>query len=185
MARFRRHFAGRLEHGFGQRLQIGGAVLRLGGDGADVIVADAEIVADLDVMGILVGRSGNIADLKDGELAQPRIELGAVADVVADPAPAARGARTVDQSPKQIDRPVEQILMLGRQIRAVRNREPVPSVLRSVSGYSLGFSTARTEVSGITPPRWRASVSRPDISQSPAAARLANFSQVSVQSPRW
>ena len=116
---FRRHFTGRLEHGFGQRLQIGGAALRLGGDGADVVVADAEIVADLDVMGILVGRSGNIADLKDGELAQPRIELGTVADVVADAAPAARGARTVDQSAKQIDRAVEQILMLGRQIRAI------------------------------------------------------------------
>jgi hypothetical protein len=104
----------RLEHGFGQRFEIAGAAFRLGGNGADVVVADAEIVADLDVMGILVGRARQVADLKDGELAQPWIELGAVADVVADPAPAARGARTVDQSPKQIDRPVEQILMLRR-----------------------------------------------------------------------
>jgi hypothetical protein len=111
---FRGHFARRLEHGFGQRLESAGTAFRLGGDGADVVVADAEIVADLDVMGIFVGRSGDIADLKDRELAQPRIELGAVPDLMADPAPAARGARTVDQGPKQIDRPVEQILMLGR-----------------------------------------------------------------------
>src|SRR5580704_5706055 len=62
---FRRHFTSRMEHGFGQRLQIGGAALRLGGDGADVVVADAEIAADLDVMGILIGRPREVADLED------------------------------------------------------------------------------------------------------------------------
>jgi hypothetical protein len=38
-------------------------------------------------------------------------------------------------------------------------------------------------VSGVTPVRWRARVSRPVASQSPATVRRAKVSQVSVQSP--
>src|SRR5579863_10155006 len=105
-----------------------------------------------------------------------------MANVVADPAPAACGARAVHQRAEQIDRAVEQVLMLGRQVRAIEIRN---AGHEHGSQLWFGFSMVRTEVSGKTPPRWRASVSRPESSQSPAAARLANFSQVSVQSPRW
>jgi hypothetical protein len=53
--------------------------------------------------------------------------------------------------------------------------------------YGRGFfscSSKRAGDSGVRPLRWRASVSRPLSSQSPVAARRANVSQRSVQSPR-
>jgi CHAD domain-containing protein len=48
----------------------------------------------------------------------------------------------------------------------------------------FGRSSKRAGVSGVSPPRWRARVSAPVSSQSPAAARRAKVSQRSVQSPR-
>jgi len=45
------------------------------------------------------------------------------------------------------------------------------------------FSTFLTDVSGLSPPRWRASVSLPVSSHSPRTARAAHTSQRSIQSP--
>jgi hypothetical protein len=53
----------------------------------------------------------------------------------------------------------------------------------SAPGYFPSFSTSRTGVSGVTPPRRRAKVSWPLFSHSPATARRANTSQASDQSP--
>ncbi len=50
-----RHFARCFEHQFGERIELGGTALGLLGDRADIVVADAELAADLDVMGVLVG----------------------------------------------------------------------------------------------------------------------------------
>src|SRR3977135_219366 len=46
----------------------------------DVLVSDAEFLADLHVMGEFVLRLLHPADLQDGQLAQPRIERALVAD---------------------------------------------------------------------------------------------------------
>jgi len=49
----------------------------------DVLVGDAELLADLDVMGELVLRALHPADLQDRQLAQARIELALEADEAA------------------------------------------------------------------------------------------------------
>src|SRR5262249_42905217 len=59
-----------------------------------------------------------------------------------------------------------------------------PPAIGGYCGGFFGLSSKRAGVSGVTPPRWRASVSLPVSSQSPVAARRANVSQRSVQSPR-
>jgi len=76
-----RHLARRPQHRLGQGIELGrtaGAVL---GDGADVVVGDAELAAELDVMHILVGAARGVADLEDRHLAQARVELALVADM--------------------------------------------------------------------------------------------------------
>ena len=155
------------------------------GDGADVIVADAELAADLDVMRVFVGRAFEVADLQDGEFAQARVEAAFMPDEVCELVPGAGRDRAVHQEPVQIDVPRQQVLEFGLEIRAVEIRKPRHRVVLSVqSSGSPGLPSNRAGASGVSPPRWRASVSLPLSSQSPAAARFANVSQRSVQSPR-
>ena len=82
----------------------------------NVVGDDAEVVADLDVVRPLVGRAGEPADLQDGELAQPRIERAAEADVGAELPEGLECAGAVNESFVQIDVAVEQVLVLGREI---------------------------------------------------------------------
>ena len=71
---------------FDSAIELGRPAGGLLADGADVVVGDAELAADLDVMGVFVRRLRQIADLQDRKLAQPRIELALVADVHRRPA---------------------------------------------------------------------------------------------------
>src|SRR5882724_10079592 len=56
----------------------------LGDDGAYIVVGDAKIAADLDVVRELVRRAREIADLQDRHLAQPRVEPALMADELAE-----------------------------------------------------------------------------------------------------
>src|SRR5262245_38915071 len=69
-----RHLAGALEDRLGQWLELGRLARGLGHQALDVLVGNAEVLADLDVMSELVFRALQPADLQDGKLAQPRIE---------------------------------------------------------------------------------------------------------------
>jgi hypothetical protein len=69
-----RHLACARSTTLGQRLQPGRAPLGLRDHAADVVVGDAEVAADLDVVGIFVLRAGEVADLEDGQFAQARVE---------------------------------------------------------------------------------------------------------------
>src|SRR5262249_30730576 len=61
---------------------------------------------------------------------------------------------------------------------------PSPDIHSRVLFKVLSYSrTLRAGVSGLSPARWRASVSRPVSSHSPLTARAAQVSQRSVQSP--
>src|SRR6202034_1905841 len=101
----------------------------------------------------------------DRHFAQPRVKLAAVANVMADCAPAACCARAMHQRAEQIDRTFEQILIVRRKVRSIEIRHPchgqIPLVYSPLSREGeLSFSTARTDVSGMmSPPRWRLSVS--------------------------
>jgi hypothetical protein len=114
--------ARRAQHRLGQRLELARPPLGLVGDRADVVVADAEVAADLHMMGILVRRPREIADLQDGHLAQARIEPAPVANEVAEPVEGARAVRAVRQQAMEIDVALQEILVLGRKVRAVEVR---------------------------------------------------------------
>ena len=86
------HLAGAAQNGFRQRLEFRWLALGLGHHGDDVVVGDAEFLADLDVMGEFVFGFFHPADLEDREFTQPWVELALVADVAAQ---AAEGARHV------------------------------------------------------------------------------------------
>jgi hypothetical protein len=80
---------------FRQRLELRGLALGLGHQGGDIVVGDAELLADLHVVGELVFGFLHPADLEDREFAQARVELALEADVAAD---AVEGARHVRAS---------------------------------------------------------------------------------------
>src|SRR5262245_23493742 len=96
------HLACTLEDRLGERLELGRLALGLGHQALDVLVGDAEILADLDVMGELVLRALHPADLQDGELAQAWIELAAEADEAADAVERFGHVRRVDQELVQV-----------------------------------------------------------------------------------
>jgi GNAT superfamily N-acetyltransferase len=75
-----------------------------------------------------------------------------------------------------------------RNVDLIRHAYVLPGSQRRGVGGALPYSPIppapfRVGVSGITPVRWRAKVSRPVVSQSPMVARRAKVSKVSVQSP--
>src|ERR1700730_5248510 len=69
------HLARALEDRLGERLELAWLTLGLGEQALDVLVGDAELLADLDVMGELVLRALHPADLQDRQLGQARMEL--------------------------------------------------------------------------------------------------------------
>src|SRR5581483_1477500 len=79
------HLARALQDRAGQRLQPRLHALGLDHQRSDVLIGNAELLADLHMMGELVFRFLQPADLQDRELAQPRIELALVADITAEP----------------------------------------------------------------------------------------------------
>src|SRR6185437_8596695 len=78
------HLSRALQDYPGERLELRRLALGLGYQALDVLVGDAELLADLHVMGEFVLRLLHPADLQDGEFAQARIELALEADEVAD-----------------------------------------------------------------------------------------------------
>src|SRR5262249_44288744 len=75
-----RHLACRPEHELGKRLELARSPLRLCDQCPHILVCDAKVAADLDVMRPFVGRTREVAYLQDGKLAQARIEPALVAD---------------------------------------------------------------------------------------------------------
>jgi hypothetical protein len=69
-----------------------GVALGLGHQASDILVGNAELLADLHVVGELIFRFLHPADLEDREFTQARIELALEADEAAD---AVEGARHV------------------------------------------------------------------------------------------
>ncbi len=74
------HLARALQDRLRQRLQLRRLARGLRHQAGDVLVGDAEFLADLHVMGELVFRFLQPADLEDRELAQARVERALEAD---------------------------------------------------------------------------------------------------------
>src|SRR5580704_12416330 len=113
---FLRHLARALEDYACQRLEQRLDAFGLDHHRRDVLVGDAELLADLHVMGELIFRLLQPADLEDGELAQAWVELALEADVTADAAERARHVGRVDQQLVQIGVAFEHVAIFGRDI---------------------------------------------------------------------
>src|SRR5262245_62006908 len=132
-AEFAHHLAGALEDGLGQRLELGWLALGLGHQTPDVLVGDAEILADLDVMGELVLRALHPAHLQNRELSQARIELALEADEAADAVERLGHVGRVDQQLVQVGVALEHVAVLGRDL----------------VGFGVGLAGLL-----VVPPRW-------------------------------
>src|SRR6266852_5222465 len=113
------HLARGAQNRLGERIEVGGSSLRLLGYGADVVIADAEIAPDLDVVGIFVRRAREIAHLQNGHLAQPRVEAALTADEVPEHAESARAVRTMHQGAIKIDVARKKIPEFGIDVRSI------------------------------------------------------------------
>ena len=82
----------------------------------DILVGDAELLADLHVMGEFILRLFHPADLEDRKLPQPRVELAPEADVAADPVEGPRHLRRVDQQLVQVRVALEHVAIFGRDL---------------------------------------------------------------------
>jgi hypothetical protein len=82
----------------------------------DIRVGDAELPADLDVVGEFVFRLLHPADLQDGEFAQPRVERALETDGAADAVEGARHVGRVDQELVQIGVALEHVAIFGRDL---------------------------------------------------------------------
>src|SRR6202163_2263332 len=110
------HLAGAFQDRLGQWLELGRFVIGLGHQTSDILVGDAELLADLHVMGEFVFRFLHPADLQDRELAQPRIEFALEADVAADAVEGARHVGRVDQELVQVGVALEHVAVFGRDL---------------------------------------------------------------------
>ena len=110
------HLAGAFQDRPGQRLEARRPALGLGHQPLDILVGDAEFLADLDVMGEFIFRLLHPADLQDGEFAQPGVEFALEADIAADAAEGPRHVRRVDQKLVQIGVALEQVAIFGRDL---------------------------------------------------------------------
>src|SRR5437899_10997686 len=111
-----RHLARALEDRLGERLELGGLALGLEEQALDVLVGDAEFLADLHMVGELVLRLLQPTDLKNRELAQARIKLALEADEVADAVERLRHVGRVDQQLVQVGVALEHVAILGRDL---------------------------------------------------------------------
>jgi hypothetical protein len=124
------HLARGAQHGLGERLEPGRPTLGLVGDGADVVVGDTEMAADLDVVGIFVGRAREIADLQDRHLPQPRIEHALAPDEISQSAEGAQAFGAVHQHAIEVDGARQQLLEFRLEVGLVevgksRHRERI------------------------------------------------------------
>src|SRR5262249_35784837 len=83
---------------------------------ANIVLRDAELEADLDMVRIFVRRARQVADLQDREFAQAAVELAAEADIAAQPMEGAGGGRAVGEDTVQRDVPRQQVLVLRREV---------------------------------------------------------------------
>jgi hypothetical protein len=94
-----------------RRLQRGkpaATSLGFAGDGADVVLAHAELLdPEAGVVGVFVAAAGQVSDLNDRQLPQPGVERAAMADVPAEPLEGAGHAGAVGQRTMQGDRPFQ------------------------------------------------------------------------------
>jgi len=88
----------------------------LGEQALDIGVGDAELLADLNVVGELVLRLLEPADLQDGELAQARVELALEADEVADSVERPRHVGRVDHQLVQVGVALQHVAIFGRDL---------------------------------------------------------------------
>src|SRR5579883_603256 len=140
------HLARALEHQLGEGIELAGLAFGLEEQALDVLVGDAEFLADLHVVREFVLRLLHPAHLQDGELPQARIERALVADVAADPVESLGHAGRIDQQPRQVDRPLQQVALLGRQLVGI----DIGQAGHSSSSYWAWLS--RSGPCNVTPP---------------------------------
>ena len=95
---------------------FGGLALGLGDQAFDIVVGDAELLADLHMMGEFVFRPFHPADLQDRKFTQARIELALEADVAADAVEGAGHVGRIDQQLVQVGVALEHIAILRRDL---------------------------------------------------------------------
>src|SRR6476646_6398637 len=78
------HLAGALQNRPGERIELGGLAFGFEEQALNVLVGDAELLADLHMMGELVFRLLHPADLEDRKLPQARVELALESDIATD-----------------------------------------------------------------------------------------------------
>src|SRR5882757_3904878 len=110
------HLAGALEDRLGERLELRRLAFGFRDQALDVLVGDAELLADLHMVGEFVFGFLQPAALQDRELAQLRVELALEADVAADAIEGARHVRRVDQELVQIGVALEHVAIFGRDL---------------------------------------------------------------------
>src|SRR5229473_4903636 len=110
------HFARAFQDRLGQRLELRRLAVGLGNHASDILAGDAELLADLHVMGEFVFRLLQPAHLKDGEFAQARVELALEADVAADSIEGARHVGRVDQELVQVGVALEHVAIFRRDL---------------------------------------------------------------------
>jgi hypothetical protein len=113
---FSHHFAGAFQDRFHERLELRRLAFGFRHQACDVVVGDAEFLADLHMMGEFVFRLLQPADLEDRKLPQPRIELALEADESADAVEGPRHVRRVDQELVQIGVALEHVAIFGRDL---------------------------------------------------------------------
>src|SRR6185312_1278977 len=137
------HLAGALENRSCERLEPRLNALGLNHHRGDVLVGDAELLADLHVMRELIFGLLQPADLEDRELAQARIELALEADVAADAVEGARHVRRVDEQLVQVGVALEHVAIFGRNLVRLEvgqaGHSCFPSCLNPMIRFDLRF----------------------------------------------
>src|SRR5579859_4329607 len=110
------HLARGLEHEPRRLVEATRPALSLVDHGADVRVGDAELAGDLDMVRVLVGRAREIADLKDRQLAQARIEPTLMPNELAEADESPRALRAVYEGAMEGDLAREKVLVAGSEI---------------------------------------------------------------------
>src|SRR6266404_2713069 len=152
---FARHLARALQDRACERLERRRLALGLRHHVADILVGDAELLADLDVMGEFVLRLLHPAHLKNREFTQARVELALEADVGADAAEGARHVGRIDQELVQVGVALEDVAIFGRDLIGLEIGQAghfVRSPLTSFRFRHYDPLAARNEVSHMNEP---------------------------------
>src|ERR1700756_2025499 len=143
-----RHLARALEDRPGQWLRLRFLALGLRHHPGNVVVGDAESPADLHMMGELIFRLLQPADLQDGKLAQPRIELALEADVTADAVEGARHVGRIDQQLVQVGVAPQHVAIVGRDLVGLE----IGQAGHAVSSLCQCSCDSRSGACNVTPP---------------------------------